>query len=56
MISRLNFGFQDTATPLAEGIIDLHNHVMVLSCNGFLLCSLYVCFYFFRFLSATLVS
>ena len=28
MISRLNFGFQDTATPLAEGIIDLHNHVM----------------------------
>lgn len=28
MISKLNLGFQDTATPLAEGIIDLHNHVM----------------------------
>jgi len=24
----LNFGFQDTASPLAEGIVDLHNEVM----------------------------
>lgn len=28
MIDKLNLGFQDTATPLAEGIVDLHNHVM----------------------------
>ena len=45
-----SFGFQDAATPIMEGIVDLHNHIMFYLVLDFSICFIYICKYIVRFL------
>lgn len=46
----LNFGFQDAATPIMEGIVDLHNHIMFYFNYDFSICFIFIWYYFIFFL------
>lgn len=50
MKNLFSFGFQDAATPIMEGIVDLHNHIMFYLVLDFSIRVIHVCKYFSRFL------